>query len=91
MDLFLDKKVRAVEAAAYLRLTPALVQYRAAGLSKNSDGSVRIENHVIGKVSRREIALHFLNPAPEKILTQLVAEGKITAEQAELARLVRWG
>ena len=91
VDLFLDKKVRAVEAAAYLRLTPALVQYRAAGLSKGSDGAVRIENHVIGKVSRREIALHFLNPAPEKILTQLVSAGKITAEQAELARLVPMG
>ncbi len=88
VELFLQKKVCTVEAAAYLRLTPALVQFRAAGLSQGSDGAIQIENHVIAKISRREIALHFLNPAPEKILTQLVSEGKITAEQAELAKLV---
>ncbi|MDK2980477.1 MAG: trans-AT polyketide synthase, acyltransferase and oxidoreductase domain [Chloroflexota bacterium] len=88
VDLFLEKGVHTVEAAAYLRLTAALVQFRAAGLSRGSDGSIHIGNHVIGKISRREIALHFLNPAPEKMLKALLAEGKITAEQAELAKLV---
>ena len=88
VEIFLENGVRAVEAAAYLRLTPALVQYRAKGLSRGASGTIRIENHVIAKLSRREIALLFLNPAPEKILKELVAAGKITAEQAELAELV---
>jgi PfaD family protein len=43
---------------------------------------------VIAKLSRREVALQFLNPAPEKLLTPLLSEGEITPEQAEMARFV---
>jgi PfaD family protein len=85
VEIFLEHNVRVVEAAAYLRLTHALVQYRASGLSRGNSGEIVIENHVIAKLSRREISLHFLNPAPEKILTELVNDGKISQEQAELA------
>lgn len=88
VDLFLDKGVPVVEAAAYVRLTPAVVQYRAAGLSKDASGNIHIQNHIIAKISRREIALLFLNPAPERILDELAAAGRITPEQAELARQV---
>jgi len=88
VEIFLDHHIRAVEAAAYIRLTPAIVQYRAAGLSKDASGQIRIENHVIAKISRREIALLFLYPAPEKVLEELVSMGRITPEQAELARQV---
>mmetsp|Transcript_23938 Transcript_23938/g.38192 ORF Transcript_23938/g.38192 Transcript_23938/m.38192 type:complete len:1138 (+) Transcript_23938:213-3626(+) len=49
VDLFLEKGVRIVEASAFMDLTPQVVRYRAAGLSKNSDGSIKIENHIIGK------------------------------------------
>ena len=85
VEIYLDHNVRVVEAAAYLSLTHALVQYRASGLSRSNSGEVVIENHVIAKLSRREIALHFLNPAPQKILSELVSVGKISQEQAELA------
>lgn len=88
VEIYLEKKVRVIEASAYLDVTPSLVYYRVAGLNRNPDGSVAIKNHVIGKVSRREVAIKFLHPAPEKILTQLLENGKITAEQAELARQV---
>jgi PfaD family protein len=88
VEIYLDKGVKVVEAAAYLRLTHALVQYRASGLSQGNSGEVLIGNHVIAKLSRREIALLFLNPAPEKILAELVNAGKITQEQAELAARV---
>jgi trans-AT polyketide synthase, acyltransferase and oxidoreductase domains len=86
--LFLNYGVHIVEASAYLTLTKSLVHYRAAGLSTNSDGSVVISNRVIAKVSRREVAIKFLEPAPEEILTHLRDENKITEEQARLALLV---
>lgn len=88
VDIFLKHGVRVVEAAAYLQLTPALVQYRANGLSRGSSGEVLINNHIIAKVSRREIALLFLNPAPENLLSDLVNAGKITPQQAEMAARV---
>lgn len=88
VDIFLQYGVRAVEAAAYLRLTPALVQYRASSLSRRPSGEIHIANHVIAKISRREVALLFLNPAPQKMLNELAGAGKITAEQAELAAQV---
>lgn len=85
VDLFLEHKIETIEASAFLRLTPTVVQYRAAGLDTDSSGAIQIRNKVIAKLSRPEVALHFLNPAPEKILTQLVQEGKITTQQAQLA------
>jgi len=88
VEVYLAKKVRVIEASAYLAMTPSLVWYRAAGLSKNPDGSVLIKNHVIAKVSRGEVATKFMEPAPEKILAQLAADGRITHEQADLARRV---
>lgn len=88
VDLYLARGVRVVEAAAYLGLTPMIVHYRAAGLSRAADGSVQIANHVIAKVSRTEVADKFLRPAPQAMLDKLVAEGRISAEQAELARRV---
>lgn len=88
VDLLLRSNVRAVEAAAYVRLTPAIVRYRAAGLSRGPAGEIRAENRVIAKISRREIAALFLRPAPQNLLDELAAAGRISAEQAELARQV---
>lgn len=80
--------VKTVEASAYLALTEHIVYYRAKGLSRNADGSIAIDHKVIAKVSRTEVARRFMEPAPEKLLEKLVQQGKITQEQAELARLV---
>nr|A0A1B3PEI8.1 RecName: Full=Polyunsaturated fatty acid synthase subunit B; Short=PUFAs-B [Thraustochytrium sp. ATCC 26185]AOG21005.1 polyunsaturated fatty acid synthase subunit B [Thraustochytrium sp. ATCC 26185] len=88
VDLFLEKGVTIVEASAFMTLTPQVVRYRAAGLSRNADGSVRIRNRLIGKVSRTELAGMFMRPAPENLLEKLIASGEITQEQAELARRV---
>lgn len=87
VDLYLEKGVTTVCAAAFMSLTPAVVHYRAAGLSSGPDG-LRVKNRLIAKVSREEVAAHFLRPAPEKILRQLVEQGRITAEQAKLAERV---
>jgi len=86
--LYLKHSIHVVEASAYLTLTPAIVHYRVAGLHLNADGSVRIENRVIAKLSRREVATKFMRPAPAKLLDQLVEQGLITAQQAQLAEHV---
>jgi trans-AT polyketide synthase/acyltransferase/oxidoreductase domain-containing protein len=88
VDLFLEHGIRTIEASAFLRLTPTVVQYRAAGLHGGGSNRVEIKNKVISKLSRPEVAVQFLNPPPERILTGLVEAGKITPEQARLAATI---
>ncbi len=88
VKLFLERGIHVVEASAFLDLTPHIVHYRAAGLSRNAEGNILIKNRVIAKISRREVAAKFMQAAPDRILQPLVQAGKITAEQAELAKQV---
>jgi PfaD family protein len=88
VDLYLKHGVRTVEASAFLDLTPHIVYYRAAGLSLNSLGQIEVKNKVIAKLSRQEVATKFLQPAPTKILRQLVEQQLITELQAALAEKV---
>jgi len=88
VELFLSAGVRCVEASAYMDLTPHIVRYRLAGLSRGAGGAALAGNHVIAKISRPEVAERFMRPAPESMVGKLLAAGDITAEQAELARLV---
>ncbi|MFY2558571.1 ACP S-malonyltransferase [Corallococcus terminator] len=88
VDLFLKRGVRIVEASAFMQVTPALVRYRARGLREEPDGSITIRHRVLGKVSRPEVAQAFLSPAPERLLEQLVAAKKLSADEARLARAV---
>jgi trans-AT polyketide synthase/acyltransferase/oxidoreductase domain-containing protein len=84
VDLCLRHGVRTVEAAGFTTVTPALVRYRLSGLRRTGDGIVP-RNRVIAKVSRPEVGRAFLSPAPPKIVATLLAEGRITAEEAKLA------
>ncbi|MFE3054143.1 PfaD family polyunsaturated fatty acid/polyketide biosynthesis protein [Nocardia sp. NPDC059239] len=88
VELFLRYGVRCVEASAFMDITPNIVRYRVAGLSRSAGGWVITGNRVIAKVSRAEVAEKFMRPAPEAMVAELVAAGLVTAEQAELARLV---
>ncbi len=88
VQLFLDHKIRVVEASAYLGLTEHIVRYRAAGLSQDTEGNILISNRVIAKISRTEVATHFMKPAPQKMLDDLVAKKQITSQQAQLASQV---
>ncbi|MBI9082669.1 MAG: PfaD family polyunsaturated fatty acid/polyketide biosynthesis protein [Desulfobacterales bacterium] len=88
VDLYLKHGVHRVSASAYLRLTPHLVYYRLKGIHRNAQGAVVCPNQVVAKVSRIEVARQFFSPAPEKILKHLIADGKITEAEAELARKV---
>ena len=85
IDLYLQHQIRIIEASAFLDLSDNIVYYRAAGLSLNSANEIEIKNKIIAKVSRREVAIKFLEPAPTKILNQLVQQGLITELQANLA------
>lgn len=85
VDLLLRYKCRKVSASAFMTLTPAIVRYRAAGLSASPTGEVREQNAVFAKVSRTEVAARFLAPPPADMLAHLVSTGAITAEQARMA------
>jgi len=87
VDLYLEKGVECVEASAYMTLSKALVRYRAKGLSRDANGKIHSKNRIIAKISRPEVASVFLNPAPEIILKKLLADNKITKDEAELASL----
>lgn len=88
VENYLRYRVPVVEASAFLDLTPHIIHYRAAGLEPAADGGIQIRNRVIAKVSRREVAQKFLQPAPAGVLSQLVQEGKITEQQAAMAQKV---
>jgi PfaD family protein len=85
VELYLKHGVKLVEAAAYLDLTLPLVRYRTAGIHRGPDGKAVAPNRVIAKVSRVEVAEKFMSPAPETMLRELAASGKLTPEQAERA------
>lgn len=88
VKLFLERGVHIVEASAFLALSENIVHYRVAGLSQDSEGNIVIKNKVIAKISRKEVATPFMKPAPESFLKTLLEKGKITPQQAELARQI---
>jgi len=85
VDLYLDRGVTVVSASAYMALTPMVVQYRATGMRRRSDGTAVPRNRLLAKVSRPEVAERFLRPPPDEMLRGLVAAGKLTEEEARLA------
>jgi len=87
-EAFLKHGVHTVEASAFMDLTPHIVYYRVAGLSLNPESGIEIGNRVIAKVSRREVATKFMEPAPDKFLSLLLEQKLITASQAKMAKKV---
>ena len=88
VDLYLKYGVRCVEAAAFIALTSNVVYYRVAGLGLDANNGIEINNRIIAKISRREVAAKFMQPPPEKIVQKLLTQGLITSQQAELAAKV---
>jgi PfaD family protein len=88
VDLYLKYNVTTVEASAFLNLTPHIVRYRVAGLSLNQQNQIVIKNKVMAKISRREVATKFMESPPPKMLQQLIEQGLITEQQANLAQYV---
>ena len=88
VQLYIRRKVERVSAAAYMALSPGIVQYSATGLHTDSTGRIHRKNHVFAKISRPEVAKPFMEPAPREILDHLVSQGKLTHAEATLARSV---
>ena len=86
--LYLELGVPAIEASAFMQVTPALVHYRLQGLSADPNGVVVCRNKIVAKLSRPEVAQAFMQPAPERIVARLLAEGAVTEQQSQLARRV---
>ncbi len=88
IEMYIRYGVHTLEASAFMELTPALVYYRAAGLSKDGKGKLVAHHKIIAKISRSEVARLFMQPAPDALLDVLVRQGKITAEQKQWAKSV---
>lgn len=84
--LLLNHGVSTVEASAFIQLSLPLLYYRVAGYGYDVHGAPQARNKVIAKISRPEVASHFMNPAPKQMVDELLSKHLITKEQAELAR-----
>jgi len=86
VDLFIRERIHLIEASAYMNLTLPAVRYRLHGIHRDGQGNIVTPNRIIAKVSRVEVAERWLSPPPEKLLRNLLENGVISAEQAELAK-----
>ena len=86
VSLLLQMNVRRVSASAFMALTPAVVRYAFAGVQRTPDGQIYRPNHLFAKISRPEVARHFMSPPPDEILNTLVQSGELSSEEATLAR-----
>lgn len=88
VELLLRRGVRCVEGTLYVSPSIALVLYRLKGFTRGSSGQVEPHNKLMVKVSRPDVAETFMRSAPARLVERLVTEGRISAEQAELARAI---
>ncbi|MDA5141722.1 ACP S-malonyltransferase [Streptomyces sp. AD681] len=84
--LFLRHRVRFVEASGFTQPTRALVLYRLSGAHRDGTGRAVAPNRLLAKVSRPEVATAFMEPAPEALVRGLLADGFLTAAEAEAGR-----
>lgn len=85
LDVCMKHGITTVEASGYTHVTPALVRFRLSGL-RLVDGKIETAHRIIVKLSQLETAASFLQPASDRLITDLVARGEISREQADLAR-----
>ena len=88
VELFLERGVTLASASAFMNLTPAVARFAATGLHRRPDGSIGRRHRIIAKISRPEVAAHFMRPVPEKMLADLLESGHLTKEEAHLAAQV---
>jgi trans-AT polyketide synthase, acyltransferase and oxidoreductase domains len=88
IELYFKYDVHNIEAAAFMMISHALVRFRLKGLRCDPQGNIIAPHRIIGKISRPETAELFLSPAPERIVTKLLQEQRITAEEAELSKKI---
>jgi PfaD family protein len=86
VDLYLRRGVRRMSASAFMALSANVVCYAYRGVRADAQGRIHRTNHVFAKLSRPEVAEAFLRPAPDKMLGELVRQGKLTEQEAALGR-----
>ncbi|MFZ4539125.1 PfaD family polyunsaturated fatty acid/polyketide biosynthesis protein [Propionivibrio sp.] len=87
-DLLIRKGVPIISASAFMGLTPAVVRCAAAGLQLDANDRIVRKHRVFAKISRREVAIRFMSPAPADMLRALVAQNLLTQTEADLAAKV---
>ena len=87
-DLYIARGVTRIEASAFMSLSPAIVRYACTGLRIDAYGRIERRHRVMAKISRPEVARHFLQPPPAALLADLVARAAITPDEAHLAALL---
>ncbi|MEC7241421.1 MAG: PfaD family polyunsaturated fatty acid/polyketide biosynthesis protein [Myxococcota bacterium] len=85
VDLFLKYRCQMVSASAFMGLTPAVVRYRFTGAKRLATGECVVPHRLYAKVSRPEVARHFLAPASESLVNELMDAGKLSAEEGQIA------
>lgn len=88
VDLYLQHNIHQIEASAYTQITPSLVRYRLTGVYPNHDGTPRIVNRVMAKISRPEVAKQFLLPPPSAIVKRLQQLGYLSNQEVELSKQI---
>ncbi|WP_433601900.1 PfaD family polyunsaturated fatty acid/polyketide biosynthesis protein [Candidatus Profftella armatura] len=88
VNLLLDYDVHNIEASAFVQITPSLVKFRLKGLHVDNNCKIISNNRIIAKVSRPEIALLFLNPAPSEIVNKLLLNNHISQKEADLSQKI---
>ena len=86
-QLLIDKEVLGVEASAFIVPSEALVYFRVKGI-REEEGKIVIPHKIIAKVSREEVLEKFVSPPADDLVASLLEAGRITAEEAILARQI---
>nr|VFK16321.1 MAG: PfaD family protein [Candidatus Kentron sp. LFY] len=84
-NLFLGLGITRVSISAFMKLTPTIVHYASKGLARAPDGTITRKHYLFAKISRPEMAERFIAPSPDNLLGPLVAQGRLTREEAEFA------
>lgn len=85
VEAYLRHEVHRIEASAFMQVTHNIVHYAAKGLIRDASGEIKRRNYVFAKISQPSIAEQFMSSPSQKILSDLVNSGKITADEALLA------
>lgn len=88
IELLIRENINLLHVSGYFNVTESLVLYKLKGIKKLDNGRIICPNRILLKTSRPEIAQAFMEPASDDMLKKLKEEGKITEEQALLAKKI---
>jgi trans-AT polyketide synthase, acyltransferase and oxidoreductase domains len=86
VELLLRLGVRNVEAVNYMRIPACLARFRFKGSKRQANGEFIVQSRILARASRPEVAMLFMQPAPEELVKELTTEGHLTPEEAAVAR-----